>query len=63
MNATGEFLVAVKKVLLVSEELKRLSDDTRDLIRIVNMHEVRLTKLETIIEIAQKPSRFTLPGN
>jgi hypothetical protein len=63
MSLLSDALTATKKILLVSEELDRLSDDTKSLARTVTDHEHRLIRIETTIEIAQRtPRRRTLPG-
>jgi hypothetical protein len=62
MSLLSDALATTKKILLVSEELERLSEDMRSLARTVTDHEHRLIRIETTIEIAQRTSRRTLPG-
>ena len=62
MSVTAEILSVVKKIFLVSEELTRLSSDVKELSRIVNDHEVRISVIENTISLAQR-SKLTLPGN
>jgi hypothetical protein len=62
MSLLSDALATTKKILLVSEELDRLSEDTRSLARTVTDHEHRLIRIETTIEIAQRTTRRTLPG-
>jgi hypothetical protein len=59
----ADALAATRKILLVSEELNRLSEDTKALAATVNDHEHRLIRIETTIEIARSGSRRRLPGN
>lgn len=63
MTLLSDALAATKKILLVSEELNRLSEDSKELARTVTDHEHRLIRLETTLEIAKKLSRRNLPGN
>ncbi len=63
MTLLSDALAATKKILLVSEELNRLSEDTKALAATVTDHEHRLIRVETTIELARRPSRRTLPGN
>ena len=63
MSLLSDALAATKKILLVSEELDRLSDDTKALARAVTDHEHRLIRLETVIEVTRRSPRRTLPGN
>lgn len=63
MTLLADAFAATKKILLVSEELNRLSEDTKALARAVTEHEHRLIRIETTIEIAQRGSRRTLPGS
>jgi hypothetical protein len=63
MTLLSDAFAATKKILLVSEELNRLSEDSKELARTVTDHEHRLIRLETTLEIAKKLSRRNLPGN
>jgi hypothetical protein len=63
LSLLADALATTKKILLVSEELNRLSDETKLLSRTVADHEHRLIRIETTIEIAQRGSHLTLPGN
>ena len=62
MSLLSDALAATKKILLVSEELNRLSEDNKELARTVTDHEHRLIRIETTLEIAKRVSRRTLPG-
>jgi hypothetical protein len=62
MSLLADALAATKKILLVSEELDRLSEDSKSLSRTVADHEHRLIRLETIAEFSHPRSRRTLPG-
>ena len=63
MSLLADAFATTKKILLVSEELNRLSEDTKLLSRTVTDHEHRLIRIETTIEIAQRTSYLTLPGS
>jgi hypothetical protein len=63
MSLLSDAFATTKKILLVSEELNRLSEDTKALARAVTDHEHRLIRIETTIQIAQSGSHLTLPGN
>ena len=59
MSVTAEILSVVKKIFLVSEELTRLSSDVKELSRIVNDHEVRISVIENTIS---RPALKTHPA-
>ena len=61
MTLLADALATTKKILLVSEELNRLSEETKALSRTVADHEGRLIRIETIIDIARQGSGMTLP--
>jgi hypothetical protein len=63
MSALAEVLAATKKILLVTDDLKRLSADSESLSNKVADHERRLIRLETIIEVTPRRSHRTLSGN
>jgi len=63
MTLLSDAFATTKKILLVSEELNRLSEETKALSRTAADHEGRLIRIETIIDIAQRGSKLTLPGN
>lgn len=64
MSLLSDAFAMTKKILLVSEELNRLSDDCKALSRAVSDHERRLIRVETMIELGgHRTSRRTLPGN
>ena len=63
MTLLADALATTKKILLVSEELNRLSEETKTLSRTVADHEGRLIRIETTIEIAHRGANLTLPGN
>lgn len=52
MTLLADALNATKKILLVSEELNRLSEDTKALASTVTDHEHRLIRIETTIDLA-----------
>ena len=52
MSLLADALAATKKILLVSEELDRLSEDTRALAHAVKDHEHRLIRVETTLDLA-----------
>jgi len=61
MSLLSDALAMTKKILLVSEELNRLSEDSKELARTVTNHEHRLIRLETTLDIAKMVSRRNLP--
>ena len=63
MSTLSEVLAATKKILLVTDDIKRLSADSESLSNKVADHERRLIRVETIIEMTPQRSRHTLPGN
>jgi hypothetical protein len=62
MTLLSDALAATKKILLVSEELDRISADIESIAHTVTDHEHRLIRIETIIEITRPTTRRTLPG-
>lgn len=63
MSLLSDAFATTKKIILVSEELDRLSEDTKALAHAVTDHEHRLIRIETTIEIAQRGPGRTLPGS
>ena len=63
MSTLSEVLAATKKILLVTDDIKRLSADSESLSNKVADHEHRLIRVETIIEMTPRRSRHTLTGN
>lgn len=59
MSLLSDALATTRKILLVSEELHRLSDDVKELSRAVADHEGRLIRMETIVEMAQRNPRLS----
>jgi hypothetical protein len=62
MSTFGEVLEATKKVLLVVDDIKRLTKDCDALSTKVADHEHRLIRIETMIELSGRRSRRVLPG-
>jgi len=62
MSTLSEVLAATKKILLVTDDIKRLSADAESLSTKVADHEHRLIRIETIIEMTPRRSHRTLPG-
>jgi hypothetical protein len=62
MSTAGDIFSIVKKIILVSEDLDRLSSETRALSDDVRDHEARLIRIETTLDFASKRSRLILPG-
>lgn len=54
MGATDKFFGAIKEVMILANEVKRLAGDVKDMEQ--NLREVdrRVVRLETMVEIAQK---------
>jgi hypothetical protein len=63
MSTLSEVLAATKKILLVPDDIKRLSADSEALSNKVADHEHRLIRIETIIEMTPRRSHRTPPGN
>ena len=53
MGAADKFFKAMKDVMLLSEEVKRLSSDVSDLSVDVRHIDRRLIRIETLADIAQ----------
>lgn len=62
MSTLTDVLAATKKILLITEDMKRLTDSTDALSAQVEDHEHRLIRIETIIEMTPRRSNRTLPG-
>ncbi len=62
MSVGDRILSAVKDLILVRDELSRTTETVRGLETDVRDHEVRLVRLETLVEVAGgAPSRPRLP--
>ncbi|HSF47443.1 MAG TPA: hypothetical protein VLA73_03685 [Burkholderiales bacterium] len=59
MPAFDRILESVKQVLLVTEDIKRLSATVQDLAREVREIDRRLVRIETMADIAQAGGRTT----
>jgi hypothetical protein len=62
MSTLSEVIAATKKVLLVTDDIKRLSHECDTLATKVADHEHRLIRIETMIEMGERRSRRVLPG-
>ena len=62
MSTLVDVLAATKKVLLVTDDIKRLAADSESLSKKVAGHEYRLIQIETIIEMSPRRSHRTLSG-
>jgi hypothetical protein len=62
MSLLSDAFSTTKKILLVSENLDRLTEESRQLTRTVTDHEHRLIRIETMIEMTPRSSNRTLPG-
>lgn len=60
MSLLTDALAATKKIVLVGEELDRLSEDVKELSRAVAEHEGRLIRIETMIEMTGRTPRLPL---
>jgi hypothetical protein len=63
MSLLSDAFATTKKIILVSEELNRLSEDSKALARAVTAHEHRLIRIETTLDIARLMSRRNLPAD
>lgn len=54
MSATEKFFKAIKDVIVLSNEVKGLSDEVRLLDGLLHDVDRRVVRVETILEIAQK---------
>lgn len=54
MSATEKFFKAIKDVIVLSHEVKGLSDEVRLLDGLLHDVDRRVVRVETILEIAQK---------
>jgi hypothetical protein len=63
MSSAGTFFNVVKRLLLITEDLSRLSSDQKALDLRVQDHSERLVRLETLVEAARENSKHRrLPG-
>lgn len=63
MSLLSDAFATTKKIIMVSEDLKRLSEESKELSRTVTDHEGRLIRIETTLAIAARSSRLVLPGS
>ena len=61
MSMLTDAFAMTKKVLLVSDNVDRLTEEARQLSRTVMDHERRLIRIETMIELSGKQARPVLP--
>ncbi|HSU18998.1 MAG TPA: hypothetical protein VLI45_04575 [Acidobacteriaceae bacterium] len=62
MSTATEAFNLIKKIFLISEEISRLTTEMDELSRMVDEHDRRLIRIETVLEMASKRSRLILPG-
>lgn len=62
MSTAGDIFSVLKKIILVSEDLDRLSNEVKALSDDLRDHEGRLIRIETTLSLASKRSRLILPG-
>jgi hypothetical protein len=63
VSTLSELLTATKNILLVTEDIKRLTQETESLASKVASHEHRLIRIETMIEMSgSRRPRRVLPG-
>lgn len=61
MSTADQFFSAVKNVLLVTDEVKKLTASIHGLALDVKDHEHRITRMETFIEFVQAAQSRRLP--
>jgi hypothetical protein len=62
MSTAGDLFSVVKRIILVNEEMSRLTAEVHRLSQMVDEHDRRLIRIETLLEVAGKRSRLILPG-
>ena len=63
MSTTGDVFSAIKKLMLVSEELTRQASELERLAAKIEEHGERLVRVETILSFSAKQNRLILPGS
>ena len=61
MSWTGEALAALRKLITLEERVATLTDDIRELTRMVRDLDHRLVKMETKIEVYERLSEKPRP--
>lgn len=54
MGATDKFFSAVKEVIVLANEVKRLAGDVKEMEQNLRDVDHRVVRLETMVEVAQK---------
>lgn len=62
MSTATEAFNLIKKIFLISEEISSLTTEMDELSRMVDEHDRRLIRIETVLEMMSKRSRLILPG-
>lgn len=62
MSTASDIFSVLKKIILVSEDLDRLSKEIDRISEGLRDHEARLIRIETALDFASKRSRLILPG-
>jgi len=62
MSTAGDAFNLIKRILLINEDMARLSASVDRLNTTVSQHEIRLIRLETLAEMSPRPRRAVLPG-
>jgi hypothetical protein len=63
MSLADQFMSAAKQILLATENIKRLDEKVQRLADDVSGIDRRLIRIETFVEVGQRPPRRrTLPG-
>lgn len=62
MSVLSDSFTMTKKILLLSENVDRLTEEGRQLSRTVRDHEHRLIRIETMIELSGSQQRRALPS-
>ena len=62
MSLANQFMSAAKQILLATENIKRLDEKVQRLADDVSAIDRRLIRIETFVEIGQRPPRRRLPA-
>lgn len=63
MSTAGDVFTVIKRIMLVSEDLARLSAEMKEMSEDLDDHEARLIRIETTLSMAGKQNRIILPGS
>ena len=63
MSTAGDIFTVIKRIMLVSEDLARLTAEMKEMSEELDDHDRRLIRIETTLALSSKGNRIILPGS